>query len=769
MTSTQARPQVDCHIPIGAFLLVSILLVAPLLHAQVSQSAPEQGTTLSTAAPDHPVDANGPPSMPGPEKHPYFFLRLFAVLGSGLLITAAHLARKFRRFWGLGIFANPYGLLYLAVGAAISGIPVASEIQPGWARLTGPAGPWVLDFSGILVTLILPMIRLRSASRPSEDAQPLGFEAASANPIVALIEDGIREHILKRLRVEINAVSSEYDWETIRLAATRALIEETTIRPIDPAKEKEARRAIEGFQPDPNPQLDLRKKYEALFGMLRWCSFHRLKGALKSATQADQAAAPIRTRVDSRQPAARPAANLVPAAAPPPPSAAPADAPPETLEPDRDRDEARPSTPRRRLLAIATLAAATAAGLLWIGISAYRSHLAVDHFNRAHDLLAKGNNEAAAAEYRRALDLKSNYADAYRGLGITFYNQRNYNAAIQEYRKAILLDPKSVRAHRDLGLALSGAGDYPASIAEFQTAVSLAPQNSDAHENLADAFYDEGNLDAAIAEYRKTISLNPSNANAHFNLGNALGHERDYGAAAAEYRKVIALNPKYSPAHALLGTFLSLVGKHDAGQVELRRAISLDSNDYFSHLQLALSLVAEKHYQPAVGEFQRAVDLAPDDPLGHSSFGKMLYEMGDYDRAITELQKAISLDSEDAETHYDLGLALMRARKDDAAITQFQEVISLNPKNPNDSSAYNDLGVIMLRKKNQEAAFQDFQTAVSFDSKNAEAHNNLGLAYENRGDHAEAIAEFREAIKIQPDFTTARNNLSRVLRKSGGR
>jgi hypothetical protein len=65
--------------------------------------------------------------QPAPNAAPLPFLRLVVVLCSGLVISTARLARKFRRFWGLGVFTSPYAVLFIIFGVGLCGIPVTSE------------------------------------------------------------------------------------------------------------------------------------------------------------------------------------------------------------------------------------------------------------------------------------------------------------------------------------------------------------------------------------------------------------------------------------------------------------------------------------------------------------------------------------------------------------------------------------------------------------------------------------------------------------------
>ena len=66
----------------------------------------------------------------------------------------------------------------------------------------------------------------------------------------------------------------------------------------------------------------------------------------------------------------------------------------------------------------------------------------------------KGDLDAAIAEYRKALAIKPELADAHADLGLALYHKGDLDAAIAEYRKALAIKPDDARRHDNLGNAL---------------------------------------------------------------------------------------------------------------------------------------------------------------------------------------------------------------------------------------------------------------------------------------------------------------------------
>ncbi len=218
-----------------------------------------------------------PPARPWPS------LRLASILLLGLIVSAARLARTFRRFLGLGVFTNLYSALFLILAISISGLPVMSEGTLS-THLGSLVGPWIADLSGVLAAMILPAIHLKSRAVVASPVLDLE-STASSNPVLAAIEDGIRDHILSRMQLEIIAASRIYNWEEIKMAALRVLEGEITVGRLDRQNGEIAIRSMEEFQPSTDSRTDSENKYTALMRLLRCCPFSRLRLGLATAAK----------------------------------------------------------------------------------------------------------------------------------------------------------------------------------------------------------------------------------------------------------------------------------------------------------------------------------------------------------------------------------------------------------------------------------------------------------------------------------------------------
>ena len=115
----------------------------------------------------------------------------------------------------------------------------------------------------------------------------------------------------------------------------------------------------------------------------------------------------------------------------------------------------------------------------------------------------------AIADLNRAIQLKSDYSEAYGNRGFTYFMAKNYSQAITDYNRAIALDPNKAQNYIYRSLYWRQfAKDNNRGLADLNKAIEVEPNNAHAYMNRA-SFYelDLKDYNAAIADYTRAIEL----------------------------------------------------------------------------------------------------------------------------------------------------------------------------------------------------------------------------------------------------------------------
>ena len=129
--------------------------------------------------------------------------------------------------------------------------------------------------------------------------------------------------------------------------------------------------------------------------------------------------------------------------------------------------------------------------------------------------------EAAAREFRRALELNPRYATARQWFSWSLMAQGRVEEAVAEGRIAAELDPASVSIRRSLGWLLYYARQYEAAAEQLRRAVELNPTAEETHRVLGLVRLQQGKLDEAEVAFREAIALSTELAYARAGLAYA--------------------------------------------------------------------------------------------------------------------------------------------------------------------------------------------------------------------------------------------------------
>jgi len=279
---------------------------------------------------------------------------------------------------------------------------------------------------------------------------------------------------------------------------------------------------------------------------------------------------------------------------------------------------------------------------------------AVPEAARPHNALGNALEKAgrvpqAITEYRIALRIRPDYAEAHLSLGNAFLSDpAKLSDAIAEFRSALRIEPAYSRAHNGLGIAfLRIPGRNDDAVSEFRAALDTDPEFAEAHANLGSALARiPGEMPAAAAEWQAAERWNPNLAEPHLQLGNYyVRTPARTSDAAAEYQAALAADPDLAEAHFMLG---NLLGQSPNGLPrainEWRAAIRLKPDLAEAHNNLANALAQNRATLPeAIGEWRAALRLNPQLVEAHFNLGSALAQTGAKAEAISEIEAAYRL------------------------------------------------------------------------------------------------------------------------------
>ncbi len=310
--------------------------------------------------------------------------------------------------------------------------------------------------------------------------------------------------------------------------------------------------------------------------------------------------------------------------------------------------------------------------------------------------------DRAKSDNKPAQCSDQNYAEASFYIGLTFWQQDNYESALATLRP-LTEDLKLTTVYNALG-----AIAVQASRAEKKNPGKSAALLNEGSELL-----------------KKAADSAPDDANVRFNYAMALFHSGNMVEAAAHMRSAIAANPRDGEAYFILAKSLDNLKDATATDIGNQAQRFLTDNNRYAKLETewqksqTISDIALRVNQPARKDFVAVVFSSQP--------------------AVTTPQIS--------ETDSLLASArtLVKNGSDDEAMATLRRVLASEPMS---AESYLLLGKIHLRRGDIDQAISSFKTSVFWDNRLIDAHISLGKIYVEKGDCLQAKNYVVSAIEI---------------------
>jgi TolB-like protein/Flp pilus assembly protein TadD len=185
----------------------------------------------------------------------------------------------------------------------------------------------------------------------------------------------------------------------------------------------------------------------------------------------------------------------------------------------------------------------------------------------------------AKANALKALALDKNLAEAHVSLGYSaLVYDWNYPEAETEFKKAIELRPDYATAHQYYAYYLTAVGKLDQAIAERQRAVQIEPKSPLLNTALGEAYFEARRFRDSIGPNQEALSIDPHYADAIINIGRAYEQMGMFPQAQQAYQSILAFAPHDPVLLALVGHLYAVTGRQAAAREIISQLQQMTAN-----------------------------------------------------------------------------------------------------------------------------------------------------------------------------------------------
>lgn len=288
-------------------------------------------------------------------------------------------------------------------------------------------------------------------------------------------------------------------------------------------------------------------------------------------------------------------------------------------------------------------------------------------------------NERAESKLRKLPLLNSTAYDHFakaRNL-YTYSNADSMERAIQEYKLAVTLDPDYAQAYAGLADAYlqlharfaKGIHWTDSAIEAAQSAIRIDSNQSDGYKALGAANFSLRKYDEAMPWFKKAIEKNPYNAQAIGNLGAIYFIRLEYADALKQYKRSARLNPQAPVSLQALGWIYRLLG--DLEQAESYLKLSLERRPLWdTYRELAYTYLSQGRNKDAINLIPEILKLGNRGTRPLEIAGRVSHFAGDFTNAKSYFQEAIKANpsyANDASSVSSIGLGQLLLQEGNTA------------------------------------------------------------------------------------------------------
>ena len=262
---------------------------------------------------------------------------------------------------------------------------------------------------------------------------------------------------------------------------------------------------------------------------------------------------------------------------------------------------------------------------------------------------ATGRYDKAVNSFRRALELDSVNADAYRGLARAYVQLGSIDQAEETYKRSIRLRPTYWAGYNQLGGFYYGQGKYTEAVQQYEKVIELIPNSSLGYSNLGAMYYYLEEYPKAIELFNRAAEIEPrydiwaNLATLHYY------HESNFEEAAKMYENALSISDHNHRVWGYLASASYWAGRDSLTVKEYyQKALTLAREEKRVNPRDAELLVNIASYQTALGDLSEArqnltyaLELAPENISVICNAGIAYEKLGDRDRALTLITNAL--------------------------------------------------------------------------------------------------------------------------------
>jgi tetratricopeptide (TPR) repeat protein len=386
---------------------------------------------------------------------------------------------------------------------------------------------------------------------------------------------------------------------------------------------------------------------------------------------------------------------------------------------------------------------------------------------RGQSYFTDGNYEKARVEFRNALQISPNDAEARFMNGRVAEQLKDFRTAAGMYQGTIDANAEHVGARANLGRLLVFAGAPARALEIIEPALAKHPEDASLLTVRGAARVQLKDKAGALADAERAVKNAPTDENAVALLASIYRQSGDIEHAAELIRGVLEKKPAAVDLRQVLASLYLSSGQPELAEEQMRKVIELRPQELPHRVQLALLYARQKKLTQAEAVMKDATTALANNNDAKLAYVDFLASQGTAARAEQALQQFIARDPRNYDLQLGLGALQQRAGQLDPAIATYNKVVQNDGDGPSALAARDRLAGIEVGRGRLDAALQLVAATLKKNPRDNDALILRGNIALERHDPKAAVADLRAVLRDQPGAVGVLRTLARAHLANG--
>jgi tetratricopeptide (TPR) repeat protein len=288
------------------------------------------------------------------------------------------------------------------------------------------------------------------------------------------------------------------------------------------------------------------------------------------------------------------------------------------------------------------------------------------------------NYNDAIEQFTEAIELKTDYVDAYVKRAESYMAIDKAEDAVDDYRRALAFDDNNEDLYYDAGIIYYELKNDSLAIEMLNEVLAIKRSYIQTYPYLVKLYLRNDNKEKGLAISKQWVSQNRTELSYYYE-GIAYDSLKQFSNSLNSYSNSIKMNSKFIDGYIAKSRSELNLSRYAGAYTSVNKAISLDKNNVEAYVLKSEIGIANKDFPNAINDISRAIVLEPDNKELYIKRGFYNMQFSQYSNAISDFNKVIVLDPENPEGYYYRAQANAETGNIKQAIDDYERFEELSP------------------------------------------------------------------------------------------